>query len=82
MRWRAADDTLFARTVEHLRLVLPIGKKFPVECHLDTVTFGIGHSLDTQLEINRTHNTIAELLFDKRFERSAKNLCDLVEAIN
>jgi hypothetical protein len=68
--------------MEHLRLVLPIGKKSTVECHLDTVTFRIGNSLYAQLEINRTHNTITELLFDKRFERSAKNLCDLVEAIN
>ena len=58
------------------------GRNFPVESNHYAIALGILFSFDLHVEINGAHDTITELLMDKRFDGRTVDLNKFIEPID
>src|SRR5689334_5042679 len=59
-----------------------VGKKFPVECHHDTIPGRMRFLLQVDTEVDRAHDPVAELLMDELLDCPAVHLQSLVETVD
>src|SRR5271170_422924 len=64
------------------RAVIFVRKKFPRHGQFDAIAFGIGQPRNLEIEVDRRHDAVAELLFDQRLPSGAVDHYQLVKAID
>src|SRR6266404_5104436 len=64
------------------RSVLLIWEEFAAQGQLDAVAFRVGLALDRHVEIDRTHDAVAEFLLEQLLPRRAIDLHELVKALD
>src|SRR5271166_1626375 len=62
--------------------VLLIWEEFAAQGQLHAVAFGIGLAFDRHVEIDRTHDAVAELLLDQLLPSRAVDLHELIETVD
>src|SRR2546421_5109429 len=64
------------------RLPLPVRQELSVVRELHAVALRVGDGVDVDLEVDRAHDAVAELLVDHRLDGRPVDLGDLVEAVD